>query len=208
MIRRMLLVAGLLVLGLAVPAGAQTYGTPGVTTDVPLAPGAAVTVSACCYVPGTAVTFSLVQANRLFFGPGDRVTAIADANGIASVSTVVRGDAVPGTVTLQVAGEPLPGSGTPAVADTDLDVVPAGPTPSTTVSPTTSTSTTMVVPSTSAAVAAEELTAADAAAARAGLLPVTGPGLARRLSLVAVVLLLGGTAALGVRRRRPDQRAG
>ena len=58
MLGRALLLAAVVVLLTAAPARAQ-YVQPGVTQDRPAVPGAPVGLTACCYPPGTPVTFLL-----------------------------------------------------------------------------------------------------------------------------------------------------
>ena len=89
MIRRTLLLAGVLLLALAVPAHAQTY-TPGVTTDrSTVTPGGSVGVSACCFPPGSTVTFSV---GGVVLG-----LAIANANGVAAGTFTVPSTVAAGT---------------------------------------------------------------------------------------------------------------
>jgi LPXTG-motif cell wall-anchored protein len=120
MMRRLLLLAGAFVLLLATPSYAQYVG--GVATDTPtVAPGEPVTLTACCFQPGTAVTFS---------GPGGALTTVtADANGVATTTVGVPATAATGTVTVtatgvDAAGNPVSetGSVTIAVAAATEDV--------------------------------------------------------------------------------------
>jgi LPXTG-motif cell wall-anchored protein len=193
MIRRTLIGAAVVLFTLAIPTAvsAQPYGAPGISTSAPLVPGATVTVTACCFVPGTQVVFSATRTD-----PGQPpvvvvadITATAGPDGVATLNATVPADAQPGTVVVSASGTPLSG----------YEPAPAAPLPI--VSAPLETTTTLVEPppTTVAAVAAEAIEGASGATT--GQLPVTGSELARPLSLVALVLLAGGAAVLVVRRR-------
>jgi LPXTG-motif cell wall-anchored protein len=189
MIRRTLIGAAVVLLTLAIPTAvsAQPYGAPGISTSAPLVPGATVTLTACCFVPGTEVVFSATREGQPPVVAGS--TVVAGPDGVATLTTTVPADAPPGTVVIHAAGTPLAG----------YEPAPAAPLPI--VSAPLETTTTLVEPppTTAAAVAAEAVDAASGATT--GQLPVTGSELARPLSLVALVLLAGGAAVLVVRRR-------
>ena len=70
--------AALFALALVAPASpAHAQYTPGVSVVPPnVAPGGSVTVTACCFAPGSTVTFTV--------GGATLGTALADANGVAS----------------------------------------------------------------------------------------------------------------------------
>ena len=95
MIRRLLLLAGALVLMLAAPAHAQY--TPGISVNPPtVVPGGTVTVTACCFQPGSTVTFTI--------GGATLGTALADANGVATGSFTVPATVPAGAATVAAAG--------------------------------------------------------------------------------------------------------
>lgn len=92
MIRRALLLAITLLVALAAPAFAQSY-TEGVTTDrASVTPGGQLGVSACCFPPGSTVTFSVGGA---VLGIG-----IANADGVASGTFTVPSNVAAGAATV------------------------------------------------------------------------------------------------------------
>jgi LPXTG-motif cell wall-anchored protein len=112
MIQRLLLLAGAFVLLLATPAHAQY--TPGVSvTPANPTAGAQATLTACCFQPGSPVTFSVGGAAL-----GAPVTA--NASGVATLTFTVPAG-VSGAVTVvasgvDATGAPLTTSGTATVA--------------------------------------------------------------------------------------------
>jgi LPXTG-motif cell wall-anchored protein len=193
MIRRTLIGAAVVLLTLAIPtaASAQPYGAPGITTDAPLVPGATITVTACCFQPGTEVVFTAarVEPGPQGFALPDN-TAVAGPDGVAALTTTVPPDAPPGTVVIQATGTPLAG----------YEPGPAAPLPIVSALPETTTTMAVTPPTSTAAVAAEAIESAAGATAT-GQLPVTGSELGRPLSLVALVLVAAGAAVLVARRR-------
>ena len=96
MIRRVLLLAGAFLLLSATPALAQ-YMQPGVQTDSDtVTPGGSIGVAACCYPPGTTVTFSI--------GGTTLGVAIADANGVAAGTFTVPSNVAAGTAMVTASG--------------------------------------------------------------------------------------------------------
>lgn len=66
-----------------------SFGPQGITTSAPLVPGATVIVSACCYVPGTTVTFTLrssgVTGNNIFKPGRHSKTANAEEERVINI---------------------------------------------------------------------------------------------------------------------------
>jgi LPXTG-motif cell wall-anchored protein len=87
-------------------AHAQSYPPNGTveSSDPTPAPGGTITVTACCYMPGSTVTFSFTAPSELAgAAAGDAVTAVADANGVATAEITLAEDAS-GTVTIYASG--------------------------------------------------------------------------------------------------------
>jgi hypothetical protein len=108
MIRRMLLLAAALVVVIAAPAYAQY--NPGVTTTVN--PNGTATFTACCYQPGSTVTFSV---GGVVIG-----TSAVNAAGVATGTFAVPAGVAAGTNTVTAAGT---GSTGAAVTETGSVVV-------------------------------------------------------------------------------------
>jgi LPXTG-motif cell wall-anchored protein len=182
MIRRTLLLAGLLVVALAVPARAQPYAEGVTVSDAALEPGEAVTLSACCFLPGSEVVFSITSdaLNPDVRGTVVLGTDLADQAGVATgtftlpenigpgpatitaTGTGIDGEPLTYSTTVMIAGEPAPPDGMPTPGPTAVVTTP-----------------------------------------RPGALPVTGSDGALPLSLIAAALLgTGGLAVLAGRRRR------
>jgi hypothetical protein len=95
MIRRLLLLAGALVLLMATPAHAQ-YSPGVITNPQTVVAGNGVEVAACCFQPGTTVTFMV--------GGATLGTAIANPSGVAGGVFVVPASAGSGALTITASG--------------------------------------------------------------------------------------------------------
>lgn len=103
MLRKLLPLALTLAAALAVaaPAGAQSYppaGNTATASDTTVQPGQPVTFTAKTFQPGTEVTFTLFSA------PVVLGTAIADSNGVATLTTTIPESTSPGTHTVEASG--------------------------------------------------------------------------------------------------------
>jgi LPXTG-motif cell wall-anchored protein len=96
MIRRTLLLAGLLLAAFASPALAQPYDEGVTVSPAAVAPGSEVTVSACCYLPGTTVMFSI---NGQPLG-----SAVVNSGGVAAGTFIVPSSVVAGASVVGAAG--------------------------------------------------------------------------------------------------------
>jgi hypothetical protein len=129
--KRVLLLAGALLLLTATPALAQ-YETPGVITNpATLTPGGTVGVTACCFAPGSVVTFSVGgnvigtavagpdgTASGTFTVPGNLAAGVPAVITASNGTTSTNSGAVPvngsttSPTTARVGGLPVTGSGT------------------------------------------------------------------------------------------------
>jgi hypothetical protein len=108
----------IVLLALGGTAGAQTYsgGASLVVDDPTVRPGEPVTATASGFQPGSVVTFTLL---------GDVVgTAIADADGVATITFDMPSDLAPGEYMLVASG--VAPDGSPLEVTTTITVVAAG----------------------------------------------------------------------------------
>jgi hypothetical protein len=101
MVKRLFVLAGVLLLGMTGVASAQDYPPQGndvAVSDGSVEGGQSITVSAQIFQPGTPVSFTLFSA------PVVLGTATADANGVATLTATIPAGVAPGTHTIEASG--------------------------------------------------------------------------------------------------------